>query len=61
VPDPGNSARLEIFSQEDRKRRKGEQSDSFGLALPPASLIRFCALKARRTKKFSASDLPIFL
>jgi hypothetical protein len=61
VAKPGNSERLEIFSQEDRKRRKSEQKRALGFALPPAGLLPSRAPKARRTKKFSPSDLPIFL
>jgi hypothetical protein len=59
---PVNSARLEIFSQEDRKRRKGEKkTNHLGFALPPAGLFARVRAKGAANKKILASDLPIFL
>jgi hypothetical protein len=43
----GRALRLEIFSQEDRKRRKGEQSESFGVR---AAAGPHCAQRGAQSK-----------
>jgi hypothetical protein len=58
----GNTARLEIFSQEDRKRRKGEQRRAFGVraaARESVTRLRAEGAASQEILAFRSSDLPV--